>query len=96
MKFIIAIIQEEYINSAIEDLMDNKIRITKISSTGGFLKSGNTTLLIGAEDDEVDGVVEIIRRNCQGKDKKVKHKDKQVDVGGANIFIVPMDRYLRI
>ena len=96
MKFIIAIIQGEYINKVIEDLMDNKIRITKIASTGGFLKSGNTTLLIGTDDDGVDRVVEIIKSNCKGKKQKIKSENGEIEVGGANLFIVPMDEYVRI
>ena len=50
MKLIIAIIQDQYITKVIRALMENKIRTTRLSSTGGFLKSGNTTLLIGAEE----------------------------------------------
>lgn len=96
MKLIIAIIQDEYINKVVEDLMDNDIRTTKLSSTGGFLKSGNTTLLIGSEEEEVDGIVDIIRTHCGGEGKRVKSKDGQVKVGGANLFIIAMDRYLRI
>lgn len=96
MKFIIAIIQGEYINEVIEDLMDNRIRITKIASTGGFLKKGNTTLLIGTDDDGVDRIVEIIERNCKCKKQKIKSEDGEIEVQGANLFIVPMDEYVRI
>lgn len=94
MKLIIAIIQDEYINKAIKVLMDNKIRTTKLSSTGGFLKSGNTTLFIGVKENEVDRVVELIREQC--KSKNVKTENDEVTVGGANLFIIDIDRHIKI
>lgn len=94
LKLIIAIIQDEFINKVIKALMDNKIRTTKLSSTGGFLKSGNTTLFIGVEDKEVDNVVELIRNQCDTK--KVKTGNKEVTVGGANLFIMDIDKYMKI
>lgn len=94
MKLIIAIIQDEYINKVIKVLMDNKIRTTKLSSTGGFLKSGNTTLFIGVKENEVDRVVELIREQC--KSKNVKTENDEVTVRGANLFIIDIDRHIKI
>ena len=94
MKLIIAIIQDDYTNKVIKSLMENKHRITKLASTGGFLKSGNTTLLIGVEDEKVDDVVELIKDECTSK--KVKTGSKEVTVGGANLFIMDIDDYKKI
>lgn len=91
----ISIIQDEYINRVSKMLLENKIKTTKLSSTGGFLKSGNTTLLIGVEDDEVNTVVELIRNICISKKIETDEKD-QVTVGGANLFVVDIDQYIRI
>lgn len=74
--------------------MENKIRTTKLSSTGGFLKSGNTTLFIGVEDNEVDKVAELIRKECASK--KVKSGNREVTVGGANLFVMNIDKYMKI
>nr|WP_313755680.1 cyclic-di-AMP receptor [Tissierella sp.] len=94
MKLIIAIIQDEYITKVIRTLMENKIRTTKLSSTGGFLKSGNTTLFIGVEDNKVDEVVELIKKECSSK--KVKSGNDEITVGGANLFIMDIDNYIKI
>ncbi|WP_353095580.1 cyclic-di-AMP receptor [Tissierella praeacuta] len=94
MKLIIAIIQDEYITKVIRTLMENKIRTTKLSSTGGFLKSGNTTLFIGVEDNAVDNVVELIRKECASK--KVKSGNDEITVGGANLFVMDIDKYMKI
>lgn len=94
MKLIIAIVQDEFSNQVVKGLMSNKYRVTKLSSTGGFLKSGNTTLLIGVEDREVNDVVNLIEEGC--KSKKVKKEKEELSVGGANIFVLNMDDYKRI
>ncbi len=94
MKLAIAIIQDEFTNKVMKAFMSEKIRATKLSSTGGFLKSGNTTLLIGIEDDKADYVIDIIRSQCQSK--KVKDGESEVTVGGANIFIMDIDKHLRV
>ena len=94
MKLIIAIIQDDYISKVSKVLMDNKIRTTKLSSTGGFLKSGNTTLFIGVEADKVDRVVELIKGETSSKN--VKSSDGDIKVGGANLFIMDIDQYLKI
>ena len=94
MKLIIAIIQDDYVNKVIRILMDNKIRTTRLSSTGGFLKSGNTTLLIGTEEKEIDRIVDLI--SSQTKSKKVKDGKEEVLVGGANLFVVDIHDHIKL
>ncbi len=95
MKLIIAIVQDDFINKVSKALMDNKIKTTKLSSTGGFLKSGNTTLLIGVDDEEVNQAIELIKNTCITTKVKLE-ENKNVTVGGANLFVVDIDQYIRI
>lgn len=95
MKLIIAIIEKEYVSDVIEGLMKEKIRATRLASTGGFLKSGNTTLLMGVEEEDKDKAVAIIEKNC-GHKHVVSEEKGDVEVGGATLFILDMDKYLRI
>ncbi|HLS53400.1 MAG TPA: cyclic-di-AMP receptor [Tissierellaceae bacterium] len=94
MKLIIAIVQDEYANKVIRGLMEEKIRTTKLSSSGGFLKSGNTTLLIGAKEEDIDKIVDIIKARC--KSTRVKEGKEEITVGGANLFIVDIDEQVKI
>ena len=94
MKLIIAIVQDEFSTKVIKALMNNKYRTTKLSSTGGFLRSGNTTLLIGVEDEEVDRVIEIVEKECE--DTKVMKGKDEVTVGGATLFILDMKDFKKI
>ena len=68
MKLIICIVQDQDSGSLVDDLTEKKYRVTKLSSTGGFLKSGNTTLLIGIDDKQVQDVLNIIEQNCKTRE----------------------------
>jgi uncharacterized protein YaaQ len=94
MKLIIAIVQDEFANQVVKSLMAKKYRTTKLSSTGGFLKSGNTTLLMGVENKEVKEVISIIEEIC--KSKEVQKGKEELTVRGANIFVLNMADYRRI
>ncbi|TJX68156.1 hypothetical protein E8P77_03135 [Soehngenia saccharolytica] len=108
MKLIIAIVQDQDAPSLLEELMDKDFRVTKLASTGGFLKAGNTTLLSGVEDDKVDEVLKIIEDNCKTRDITTSlltvtmpgdtymPYPLEVRIGGATVFIVNVEKYLRI
>ena len=53
MKLILAIVQDKDANILSNEFIDANIRATKLSTTGGFLKSGNTTFIIGLDDFRV-------------------------------------------
>lgn len=93
MKLIIAIIEDEFSMKVVKALMAEKIRATKLASTGGFLKGGNTTLLVGVEDDRVDEITELIASQCSNR--KVKNGSEEVTVR-ANMFVMPIKGYERI
>lgn len=94
LKLVIAIIQDQDAQELIKELMSKKYRVTKLASTGGFLKSGNTTLLIGVEEENLNEVTDIIEDVC--KSRNTTTKDKDVVVGGANIFIIDIDKFVRM
>lgn len=62
MKIILAIVQDKDSNRLANEFIDVNIRATKLSSTGGFLKAGNSTFIIGIEDDRVDETLELIKK----------------------------------
>ena len=65
MKLVVAIVQDQDVYNLNADLTEAGFRITKLASTGGFLKTGNSTLLIGTEDENVDKCLEIIENDCK-------------------------------
>lgn len=61
MRLLIVIINERDTESTLNRLVEEEFRVTKIASTGGFLRKNNTTLLIGTEEARVDEAIELIR-----------------------------------
>ena len=103
MKLIFAIIRDKDANETVNALNKARIGVTKLSSTGGFLRDGNTTLMIGTEDDGVEAVMEILRDNCAKRTQvelvpppystggvpafAISGAPIQVEVGGATVFV---------
>jgi uncharacterized protein YaaQ len=106
MKLILAVIQDQDSNKLMNALVDNNFRATKLASTGGFLKSGNTTFMIGTEDIRVERALQIIKENCRARDQLVApvspmggNADSyvpypvEVEVGGATVFVLPVEQF---
>jgi len=88
MKLIIAIIKDEDNDSVSRALTKENFRVTFIASTGGFLRSGRSTLLIGVEDGEVEKALDIIRSSCKkSDDSKEKH---------ATIFVLNVNQFTQL
>jgi uncharacterized protein YaaQ len=81
----IAIVNDEDTDSAISKLIECQYRVTRVASTGGFLRRGNTTLLIGTQDELVDGAIEIIRQVCTEREEPSRRR--------ATIFVLDMARF---
>ncbi|BCB01900.1 cyclic-di-AMP receptor [Bacillus sp. KH172YL63] len=106
MKVIMAVVQDKDSNRLSNALMEHNFRSTKLASTGGFLKSGNTTFIIGTDDIRVDKALQVIKENCQSRDQMVApvspmggNADSyvpypvEVSVGGATVFVLPVEQF---
>ena len=109
MKLVIAIVQDDDAMDLIEELTDKNYRVTKLATTGGFLKSGNTTLMIGVEIDKVDVVINVIEEVCKRRKQVVSTQPGlsgesgmympfplEVEVGGATVFVIDVDKFVKI
>ena len=67
MKLIIAIVQDEDASRLVNQLMKNGYGVTKLATTGGFLRAGNTTLLVGVEDNKLEGAMGVIEKICHSR-----------------------------
>jgi uncharacterized protein YaaQ len=109
MKLIIAVIQDKDAPKLLESLVQKGFRATKLATTGGFLREGNSTLFIGTENEKVDEVMRIIEKVCQSREQLVTPLTPvggpaesfvpfpvEVMIGGATIFVVDVERYEKI
>lgn len=108
MKLIIAIVQDEDAFRLISNLMSEGYGVTKLATTGGFLRAGNTTLLIGVNEDRFSGAIEIIERICKSRNQVATAPAPnagtsslftpypvEVVVGGANIFVLNVEQFMK-
>ncbi len=109
MKLIIAIVQDEDTPALTEALVAAGYRFTKVSTTGSFLRTGNTSLLIGVEDAAVPAVMGILRRTCRRRMQVAipyspalepgllyMPENFEVEVGGAVVFVIDVERFERL
>lgn len=105
MKLVIAILQDKDAGHAVSELNRRGFRATKLASTGGFLREGNTTILAGIEEKDVELVLTILRRTSSIRQETLTPQAPnqtgepyvpfpvEVTVGGATIFVLDVDRY---
>jgi uncharacterized protein YaaQ len=108
MKLLFAVVQDKDVGRILEALVGRGIKATRLASTGSFLREGNTTLLVGVEDDRVEEVIQVIGALAKAREKLVTPLTTvggpmdsyipypiEVVVGGATIFTVPVERFER-
>ena len=109
MKLIIAIVQDEDAYRLIGNLMNEGYSVTKLATTGGFLRSGNTTLLLGVDDTKFDGAMAVIEKVCKSR-KQVATSPApmsgstgvyapypiEVMVGGATVFVLNVEQFVKL
>ncbi len=108
MKMIIAIVQDEDAGKLINTLMKEGVSVTKLATTGGFLRSGNTTLLMGINDEKVPNVLGIIEKACKSRKQTAPIPVSpdtysgafnagmvEIVVGGATVFVLSVDSFVK-
>ena len=106
MKLIVAIVQDKDSNRLSGELVKANFRATKLASTGGFLRAGNTTFMIGVDDNQIDPVMSVINKSCKVREQLVTPVTPmsgttdsylplpvEVQVGGATVFVLPVERF---
>ena len=87
MKMIIVIVKDSDAEQVTQALTASDFRVTRIASTGGFLRSGVVTLLIGVDDERVEAGIQVVRDQLGASDPKESR---------ATIFVVPVQRFEQV
>ena len=106
MKMIMAIVHDEDSPRLMAELNKAGFRVTKLNSTGGFLRSGNTTLMIVVEDAQLDEVFNIVKKYSSSRKAAINTSvtplaiggayipyPVEVTVGGATVFVLNVERF---
>ena len=107
---VIAIVQGKDSNILTDQLVAKRYGVTRINTSGGFLRESNVTLLVGVEDHQVEDVIDVIKTNCKTRNHFLNPMSPmsepgsevfmpspiEVQIGGAVIFVTKVDKYLRL
>jgi uncharacterized protein YaaQ len=109
VKLVVAVVQDDDADTLVEALLRKEFRATKLPSSGGFLKASNATVMLGVEDDQVDDALKVIEDNCTSRTQVVNPMPPimepgefylpypvEVQLGGATVFVLPVERFERI
>ena len=109
MKLVVAIVHNEDAGALVDALLDREYRATRLHSSGGFLKRSNATIVVGVDDDRVDEVMDVVRDRCTSRTQIVNPMPPimepgeffmpyplEVEVGGATVFVLPVERLERL
>lgn len=109
MKLIISIVQDEDASRLVGELMSDGFGVTKLATTGGFLRAGNTTLLAGVEDDRLQEAMDVIEKVCKSRKQIAPSPASMVGmpgtytpypievvVGGATVFVLTVDQFVKL
>lgn len=109
MKLVLAVIQDADASALIRVLSQNAFEVTKLASTGGFLREGNTTLMIGVDDDRLADLKRHVQQTCRARTRLVASSlpageqaeavasdPVEVPVGGAVMFVMQVAEFVKV
>ncbi|MEF2279692.1 cyclic-di-AMP receptor [Deinococcus sp. YIM 134068] len=109
MKLVLAVIQDADAAALVRVLSENAFEVTKLASTGGFLREGNTTLMIGVPDERFAELKRHVQRTCRTRTRLVSPgvpmgeqgegmvgDPVEVSVGGAVMFVLGVQEFVKV
>jgi len=107
LKLIIAIVSKDDASKVMKELIKEKFFVTKLASSGGFLRSGNTTLMIGTRKKNIDHAIDVITEHSKNRKEVVPNSFAsefgmmssvpiEVNVGGATMFIIDVEKHIKV
>ncbi|MDR1736085.1 MAG: cyclic-di-AMP receptor [Oscillospiraceae bacterium] len=104
MKLLLAILNHDDAHTVIKKLTEGGYPVTKLATTGGFLQSGNVTVILGLEDDKLKGALECIEKYSNSRRQVVPTTSEmglgyysampvEITVGGATVFVLNVEGF---
>jgi uncharacterized protein YaaQ len=109
VKLVVCIVGSEDAGALVDALLAAEHRATRLNSSGGFLKKSNATVMVGVDDEDVDEVLALVRDTCRPRTQIVNPMPPimepgeffmpyplEVEVGGATVFVLPVERFEKL
>ena len=93
-KLVIAVVQNEDADNVVDALLEDEFRATRLASTGGFLRRGNTTLMVGADEGQIDRILDLVRSNARSGSAPAEGSETQS--AAATVFVLDLEDYQRL
>ena len=108
-KLVMAIIHDEDAFHIMDELNNKGFQVTKLASTGGFLRAGNTTLICGVTEERIPVLIDVIEKKCKSRkqitsvnamnvnaNESFAPYPAEVTVGGATIFVMNVETFRKV
>ncbi|MBQ1318015.1 MAG: cyclic-di-AMP receptor [Solobacterium sp.] len=106
MKLILAIVSNDDASDVSSALTKENFYVTRLATTGGFLRAGNTTIIVGTEDERVQQCIDIIGEQSKRRTEIVPSTASydvgryssfpvEVEIGGATIFVLDVEKFIK-
>jgi uncharacterized protein YaaQ len=93
MKLTLTVVRNDEVNKVVDALTDYGFYVTRLTSTGGFLRMGSTVLMSGVEDDQIDQMMKIIRSHTSiHVNPPSSHLPQETRVSRAVVFVLGLER----
>jgi uncharacterized protein YaaQ len=108
VKLVLAVIQNEDESALIQAMETQGLGITRIGSSGGFLRANNVTLMMAIKDDQLERVLGLLNKHCKRRTRRLRPRAPSmeargrfpdavpIEIGGATVFIVGLEQMERI
>mgnify|MGYP001091229332 CR=1 FL=1 len=97
MKLILTVVRDDDASNVIDALTEHGFYVTRLSSTGGFLRMGNSVLLMGIEDDDLDRVQEVIRAHAEVRvQPPSSHVEQETRISRAVAFVLELQQMVKL
>jgi uncharacterized protein YaaQ len=97
MKLLFTVVRDDDANEVVEALTEHGFGVTRLASTGCFLRVGNTVLLSGIDDDQVDQMLEVLAAHTDIHVVPPTSKIAQeTEVRRAVVFILNLEQVVKL
>jgi uncharacterized protein YaaQ len=108
MKLVVATIQDQDAERVVGGLTEKGFRVTRVGTTGGFLQQGNTTLLVGVDDHQVEQIIKTLKTFSERRMRYMPmatgaapngmalYNYVEVEVGGASVFVLNVEHFEQV
>ena len=106
IKLVLAIVQEEDADAVSASLLAEQFSLTRTNTSGGFLREGNVSFMLGVPENRLGQLLSIVRRTCVTRTQYVNPLPPimepgefympypvEVQVGGATVFVFDVERF---